>query len=63
MKRNKIASVEESLIIKTALTSTTEFLKAYNIKEKSETGQLLVELQNKLTNSIIDVLPDPADKA
>ncbi len=63
MKRNKIASVEESLIIKTALTSTTEFLKAHNIKEKSETGQLLVELQNKLTNSIIDVLPDPADKA
>lgn len=58
MKRNKIASREEVLILQAALTSTMNFLKEHNIQERSETGQLLTDFQNELTNSIIDVLPD-----
>lgn len=57
MKRNKIASREEVLILQAALTSTMNFLKEHNIQEHSETGQLLTDFQNELTNSIIDVLP------
>lgn len=49
-----IMSREEAEINMVALKQLQSFLKSHKIKERSETGQLLVEFQRLLTNDFVN---------
>lgn len=51
-----IMSREEAEIRLVAIKQLSSFLKSHKIKERSETGQLLVELEKHLTDDFVNWL-------
>lgn len=58
---DKIASKNEVQMRMVMLKTTAKFLKENHITEKSKTGQLLVDLDQQLENTVIKTL-DGLDK-